>query len=102
MPQISLGILIILFFNDLLGNNSILLSVSVDAIVGLAHPADGAANGVRLVRAGHAAGGLINIGDVQLNGGVILGRNDAVARRAEKSSFISIINRQNPKLNFPN
>ena len=62
--------------------------MSVDAIVGLAHPPDGAANGVRLVSAGHAAGGLINIGDIQLNGGVILGGNDAVAGRAEGKNRI--------------
>ena len=41
------------------------------------------ANSVGLVGAGHAAGRLVHIGDVDLDRGVILGGNDSVASRAK-------------------
>ena len=68
---------------EVLGDDSVLLGQPVDAVVGLAHSADGAADCVRLVRAGHAAGRLVHFGEVELDRRVVLGRDDPVARRAE-------------------
>ena len=64
------------------GEDSVLLGEPVDAVVGLAHAADGAADGVGLPGAGHPARLGVDIGDVHLDGGVVLGRDDAVRRRA--------------------
>ena len=64
---------------ELLVNNSVLLGQPVDAIVGLAHPPDCSTNGISLEVGGHATGGFINLGEVDLNAGVILGGKDTVA-----------------------
>ena len=56
------------FKQNSLGNDTVLLGESVDAIVRLSHPSDGAANGVRLEGSGHTASGLIDISDVNLVG----------------------------------
>ena len=49
------------------------------------HLTDGAANGVSLVRpSGYA--GLVNVDEVDLDGGVVLGVDDPVASRAAKSN----------------
>ena len=69
---------------EILGNDSVFLGQSVDAIIGFAHTTDLPANSIGLVGAGHSAGGLINVSDVDLNGCVILGSNNAVAGRAVK------------------
>ena len=41
--------------SEVLGDDAVLLGEPVDAVVGLSHAADGAADGVRLPRAGHPA-----------------------------------------------
>ena len=68
--------------SKVLGQNAVLLGEPVDAVVGLPHSADGAADGVRLPRAGHPARLGVHVGDVHLDGGVVLSRDDAVRRRA--------------------
>jgi hypothetical protein len=55
---------------------AVLLCEPVHAVVGLAHGADEAAEGVDLVLAGVAAV-LIDLGDADLDGGVVLGLDDA-------------------------
>ncbi len=47
---------------------------------------NGSADGVGLESSGHASGRLVNIGDVDLDGCVVLGGNDAVARRAVRKT----------------
>ena len=64
------------------GEDSVLLGEPVDAVVGLAHAADGAADGVGLPGAGHPARLGVDVGDVHLDRGVVLRRDDAVRRRA--------------------
>jgi len=51
---------------ELLVNDAILLGKPVDAVVALAHPADGAADSVGGEASGHAAGGLVHRGEVDL------------------------------------
>jgi len=63
---------------ELLVNNSVLLGEPVDTIVGLSHPPDGSTDGVCLVSHGHTSGGLVNLGDVDLDAGVVLGGQDTV------------------------
>lgn len=74
----------------LLWDNSSSFRQSVDAIVRFTHTTDRAADSIGLEGAGHSAGGLIDISDVDLDGGVILGSNDAIARRAESKQTISV------------
>merc|ERR1719322_1903439 len=52
---------------ELLVNDAILLGKPVDAVVALAHPADGAADSVGGEASGHAAGGLVHRGEVDLD-----------------------------------
>lgn len=66
----------------LLAQQTVLLGQATDAVVRLAHHADGTADGVHLGGAGHGAGVRVHIDQVQLHGGVILGMDDAVAGRA--------------------
>ncbi len=70
--------------SEVLCEHPVLLGQPVDAVVRLPHAADGAADGVGLDGAGHAPGGLVHVRDVDLDGGVVLGGDDAVARRAER------------------
>ena len=86
---------------ELLVNHSVLLGEPVDAIVGFPHPPDGSTDGVGLEGSSHTTWaelsvwmiglrpslsfitcGLINLGHVDLDAGVILGRQDTVAGRA--------------------
>lgn len=55
---------------------AVTLCEPVDAVVGLAHGADEAREGVNLVLAGVATV-LVNLGDADLDGGVVLGLDDA-------------------------
>ena len=70
-------------FLEVLGDNSVFLGQSVDAIIGFTHTTNLTANSVGLESAGHSAGGLVNVNDVHLDRCVILGSDDAVACRAE-------------------
>lgn len=63
-------------------DQTITLSQSVQGIVGLAHGTDEAAEGVDVVLAGYGAARLINLGNRDLNGGVVLGLDDTVGGRA--------------------
>ena len=80
---------------EVLGQDSVLLCESVDAIVRLSHAANGAADGVGLEAPGHSAGRLIDVGDVDLDRSVILGSDDAVARGAESGKRILLKRLQN-------
>merc|ERR1719414_2327117 len=64
---------------ELLVNDPVLLGQSVDAVIGLSHPPDGAADGVGLEVGGHAASGLVNLGEVELDACVVLGGKNTVA-----------------------
>lgn len=59
---------------------TILLCEPVEAVVALAHGADEAAKGVDLVLAGVAAV-LVDLANAELDGGVVLGLNDATGGR---------------------
>lgn len=63
-------------------DEAVTLDQSVQGIVGLAHGTDEAAEGVDVVLAGDGAAGLVNLGDGDLDGGVVLGLDDAVGGRA--------------------
>lgn len=63
-------------------NEAVALGQSVQGIVGLAHGADEAAEGVDVVLAGDGAARLVNLGDGNLDRGVVLGLDDAVGGRA--------------------
>jgi hypothetical protein len=52
---------------EIFSDHSVFLRQPVEAVVGLAHASDGSADGVGLVRSGHPAGGLIHIGEVDLD-----------------------------------
>jgi hypothetical protein len=65
---------------------AILLCEPVEAVVALAHGADEAAQGVGLVLAGVAAV-LVNLADADLDGGVVLGLDDASGGRLEGISI---------------
>lgn len=64
---------------NILSNDAVLLGESGDAIVGLSHPPDSSADGVDLGGVAHAPGDGIHLGDVDLNGGMVLGVDQAVA-----------------------
>ena len=68
---------------EVLCDDSVLLCQSVDAVIGLAHSADGSADGIGLVRASHSSGRLVDVGEVELDRSVILCSDDSVARGAE-------------------
>ena len=59
---------------------AVLLCEPVEAVVGLAHGADEAADGVGLDIAGVAAV-VVNLGDADLDGAVVLGPDDASSSR---------------------
>lgn len=63
-------------------NQTITLGQAVQGIVGLAHGTDEAAEGVDVVLAGDSTAGLVNLGDRDLDGGVVLGLDDTVGGRA--------------------
>jgi len=63
----------------LLVQDSVLLGQPVNAVVALPHPADGSTDGVGLEGASHTTGRLVNLGQVDLDGSVVLGRQDPVA-----------------------
>lgn len=63
-------------------DKTVALRQAVQSVVGLAHSANEAAEGVDVVLAGDGAAGLVNLGDGDLNGGVVLGLDDAVGGRA--------------------
>lgn len=63
-------------------DKAIALSQAVESIVGLTHGADEAAQGVDVVLAVDLAAGLVNLGDGDLDGAVVLGLDDAVGGRA--------------------
>jgi hypothetical protein len=62
--------------------NTVLLCQTRDAVVALAHSSDLSANGVCLRGVQHAASGLIDINEVDLDRCVVLGVDDSVAGRA--------------------
>ena len=51
---------------ELFVQDAVLLGETVDAVVGLPHPPDGAADGVGLEASGHPASGLVNLSQVDL------------------------------------
>lgn len=61
---------------------TVTLSKAVHGIVGLAHGADEAAEGVDVVLAGDGAAVLVDLGDVDLDRAVVLGLDDAVGGAA--------------------
>jgi hypothetical protein len=63
-------------------DETVALSQAVQGVVGLAHGADEAAQGVDVVLALDGTAVLVDLGDGDLNGGVVLGLDDAVGRRA--------------------
>ena len=65
-----------------LGDDVVLLGEPREAVVRLAHAPDVAADGVRLAFARVPAGGRVHQGDVHLDRGVILGRDQPIAGRA--------------------
>ena len=65
---------------EVLCDDSVLLCQSVDAVIGLAHSADGSADGIGLVRASHSSGRLVDVGEVELDRSVILCSDDSVTR----------------------
>ena len=69
------------------GEDSVLLGEPVDTIVRLSHPPDGSTDGVCLVSHGHTSGGLVNLGDVDLDAGVVLGGQDTVTGGALPETF---------------
>ena len=58
------------------------LSESVHGVVALGHGADETGKGVDVVLAGDLTAVLVNLGDGDLDGGVVLGLDDAVGGRA--------------------
>merc|ERR1719266_285446 len=67
---------------EVLVDDTVLLGEPVDAVIALSHPPDGATDGVRLGGSGHAAGGLVNLGQVDLDGSMVLSTEDPVAGAA--------------------
>lgn len=63
-------------------NKAVALGQAVEGIVGLTHGADEAAEGVDVVLAGDSTAGLVDLGDGDLDRGVVLGLDDAVGGRA--------------------
>jgi len=65
-----------------LGDDAVLLGQPGEAVVRLSHPPDVAADGVGLAVARVPAGGGVHVSDVHLDRGVVLSRDQTVARRA--------------------
>lgn len=63
-------------------DETVALGQSVQRVVGLAHGADEAAEGIDVVLAGDGAAVLVNLGDGDLDGAVVLGLDDAVGSAA--------------------
>lgn len=63
-------------------HQAVALGEAVQGIVALAHGADEAAQSVDLVLAGDGTAVLVNLGDGNLNGAVVLGLDDAVGSAA--------------------
>lgn len=63
-------------------DETVALRQAVQSVVGLAHSANEAAEGVDVVLAGDGAARLVNLGDGDLDRGVVLGLDDAVGGRA--------------------
>jgi hypothetical protein len=63
-------------------DEAITLGQSVQGIVGLAHGTDEAAESVDVVLTGDGTAGLVNLGDGDLDGTVVLGLDDTVGGRA--------------------
>ena len=63
-------------------DDAVPLGEAVHGVVGLAHGADEAAEGVGVVLAGDGAAVLVDFGDVDLDGAVVLGLDDAVGGAA--------------------
>lgn len=63
-------------------DETVTLGQAVEGVVGLTHGTDEAAEGVDVVLAGDGTAGLVNLGDGDLDGGVVLGLDDAVGGRA--------------------
>lgn len=61
---------------------AVALGQAVEGVVALAHGADEAAEGVGLVLALDGTAVLVDLGDGDLDGAVVLGLDDAVGRRA--------------------
>lgn len=68
---------------NILSNNAVLLGESGDAIIWLSHPPDGSTDGVDLGGVAHAPGDGVYLGDVNLDGGMVLGVDQSVAGGAE-------------------
>jgi len=80
MPEVSIPGLPLT--SIVLGDDAVLLGQPGEAVVRLAHPPDVAADGVGLAVARVPAGGRVHVGDVHLDRGVVLSRDQTVARRA--------------------
>lgn len=63
-------------------DEAVTLGQAVQGIVGLAHGTDETAESVDVVLAGDGAAGLVNLGDGDLDGTVVLGLDDTVGGRA--------------------
>lgn len=63
-------------------DETITLSQSVQRVVGLTHGTDEAAQGVDMVLSGDGTAVLVNLGDGDLDGAVVLGLDDAVGSAA--------------------
>lgn len=63
-------------------DETITLSQSVQRVVGLTHGTDEAAQGVDVVLSGDGTAVLVNLGDGDLDGAVVLGLDDAVGSAA--------------------
>jgi len=63
-------------------HQTVALGEAVQGIVALAHGADEAAQSVDLILAGDGTAVLVNLGDGNLNGAVVLGLDDAVGSAA--------------------
>lgn len=61
---------------------TVTLSKTVHGVVGLAHGADETAEGIDVALAADGTAVLINLGDANLDGAVVLGLDDAVGGRA--------------------
>lgn len=61
---------------------TVTLSKAVHGVIGLAHGADETAEGIDVVLAGDGTAVLVNLGDADLDGAVVLGLDDAVGGRA--------------------
>lgn len=63
-------------------DEAVTLGQSVQRVIGLAHGADEAAEGVDVVLAGDSAAVLVDLGNGDLNRAVVLGLDDAVGSAA--------------------